>query len=105
MGFLSVDTEKVSGNQGLRDQTLALTWVRDNIEYFGGDPDQVTIFGESAGGWSVSQQVMNPGARGLFKGAIVESGPITGIPWGAPVSRDQARELAARLSTELGCYS
>jgi len=64
----------------------------------------VTIFGESAGGWSVSQQVLNPGARGLFKGAIVESGPITGISWGAPISREQAKELTTKLGTELGCY-
>jgi len=104
-GFLSADTQEVSGNQGLRDQALALTWVKDNLKYFGGDPDQVTIFGESAGGWSVSQQVLNPGARGLFKGAIVESGPITGISWGAPISRELAREISATVGTELGCYS
>jgi len=105
MGFLSLDIQEASGNQGLRDQALALTWVKDNIEYFGGDPNQVTIFGESAGGWSVSQQLLNPGAGGLFKGAIVESGPITGISWGAPISRELARELSAKITDELGCYS
>ncbi|HVW25281.1 MAG TPA: carboxylesterase family protein [Polyangiaceae bacterium] len=63
-----------STNFGLLDQQFALKWVQDNIESFGGDKGNVTIFGESAGGFSVESQLVMPGAHGLFHKAIVESG-------------------------------
>ena len=63
-----------SSNNGIRDQILALQWVRENIEDFGGDPHNVTIFGESAGGMSVDTLVHSPLAKGLFHQAISQSG-------------------------------
>jgi len=63
-----------SSNVGLQDCVTVLTWVRDNIEAFGGDPNCVTIFGQSGGGGKVSALMAMPSARGLFQRAIVESG-------------------------------
>ncbi len=63
-----------TGNEGLLDQVKALEWVRDNIEFFGGDPDNVTLFGESAGGMSVGALLGLPAAQGLFHKAIPQSG-------------------------------
>jgi para-nitrobenzyl esterase len=81
LGFLgffaqsAIDAEgHLNGNYGLMDQQFALGWVRRNIARFGGDPDRVTIFGESAGGQSVYAQLASPLASGMFRGAIAESG-------------------------------
>lgn len=71
-GFLPIPG--VPSNLGLRDQISALTWVRDNAAAFGGDPDNITVFGESAGAMSVADLVVSPLAKGLFKRAIIQSG-------------------------------
>ncbi len=80
LGFLShpalsaASPTGVSGNYGIMDQQLALQWVQENIKRFGGDPDNVTIFGESAGGHSVLAHLSAPSSAGLFHRAIVQSG-------------------------------
>ncbi|KAK9746441.1 Carboxylesterase family [Popillia japonica] len=76
LGFLCLDDLKlgVPGNAGLKDQVMALKWVQKNIRDFGGDPNNVTIFGESAGGSSVHFLMLSPMAKGLFHKAIAQSG-------------------------------
>ena len=74
LGFFSTGDDVATGNQGLKDQRLAMQWVHDNIRDFGGDPDYVTIFGESAGSWSVAQHLINAKNKGLFRRAILQSG-------------------------------
>ncbi|MBN3298212.1 SASB hydrolase, partial [Amia calva] len=77
LGFLSTGDEHARGNFGFLDQIAALQWVKENIKSFGGDPESVTIFGESAGGISVSALVVSPLASGLFHKAISQSGVAT----------------------------
>ncbi|KAK7060839.1 hypothetical protein VNI00_000572 [Paramarasmius palmivorus] len=73
-GFLSLNDGVLSGNYGFADKVAALQWVHDNIAAFGGDPENVTVFGQSAGGWSVIDLLRSPPAKGLFSRAIVMSG-------------------------------
>ena len=63
-GFMKMSTEKCKDNAGLKDQVMALTWVRDNIKAFGGDPKNVTICGESSGGTCVNLHLISPLSRG-----------------------------------------
>uniref|UniRef100_UPI0037E8BAB9 pyrethroid hydrolase Ces2e-like n=1 Tax=Semicossyphus pulcher TaxID=241346 RepID=UPI0037E8BAB9 len=74
LGFLSTGDEHMSGNFGLLDQVEALRWIKQHIHNFGGNPDLVTVFGESAGGVSVSLLLLSPMADGLLHHAIAESG-------------------------------
>uniref|UniRef100_A0AAR2J0J0 Carboxylic ester hydrolase n=1 Tax=Pygocentrus nattereri TaxID=42514 RepID=A0AAR2J0J0_PYGNA len=77
LGFFSTGDEHAPGNYGLLDQVAALQWVQENIHSFGGDPGSVTIFGESAGGASVSFLLLSPLSAGLFHRAVAQSGCAT----------------------------
>ncbi|KAJ7384148.1 hypothetical protein OS493_023476 [Desmophyllum pertusum] len=75
-GFLTTGDSAAPGNLGMLDQVEALKWVKENIGYFGGNPSQVTIFGESAGATSVTLHLLSPLSKGLFHQAIAESGSL-----------------------------
>ncbi|WP_251551217.1 carboxylesterase/lipase family protein [Neobacillus muris] len=85
-----------SGNCGLLDQMAALLWVKENIEAFGGDPENITIFGESAGAVSVGNLLSMPMAKGLFHKAILQSGTAR-----CKVTREKANEMTEQLLAEL----
>jgi para-nitrobenzyl esterase len=98
LGFLahpSLGPVNTTGNYGLADQQAALRWVHDNIANFGGDPNAVTIAGESAGGMSVCDHLVAPGSEGLFRAAIIQSGPCqaqVALPDAVRSSLDYARD-------------
>lgn len=94
-GFAAIDGAPL--NRGLHDQIFALRWVRENVAAFGGDPDNVTIFGESAGGMSVAALIAAPQSTGLFRRAIMQSGNGS-----VAADAEDARRVAVALADELG---
>ncbi|XP_018594885.2 carboxylesterase 3 [Scleropages formosus] len=99
LGFFSTGDEHAKGNWGFLDQIAALQWVQENIESFGGDPKSVTIFGESAGGMSVSLLMISPLSAGLFHKAIAQSG-IANVEI---TSRHNSSVLAKKVGNLAGC--
>lgn len=95
-GFLSSNDQSLNlpGNLGLKDQLLALKWIQRNIKKFNGDPDNVTIFGNSAGASSAHTHILSPASRGLFHKAILQSGTaLTSDFWG---TKDNAVEVVRK---------
>jgi para-nitrobenzyl esterase len=104
-GLAKESGHNATGNYGLLDQVAALEWVKKNIATFGGDPDNVTIFGESAGSFSVSALMASPLAQGLFRRAIGESGAFFGNTLAAK-TRAQAEKADVEFAkSELGTAS
>ncbi|XP_006741571.1 cocaine esterase [Leptonychotes weddellii] len=97
LGFFSTGDRHAPGNWGYLDQVAALRWVQQNIAYFGGDPGLVTIFGQSAGGTSVSSHVVSPMSQGLFHRAIMESG-VALLPGLIVSSSNAVSMMVANLS-------
>ncbi|MEQ9364344.1 MAG: carboxylesterase family protein [Leptospirales bacterium] len=100
LGFLSLPEAGLSGNYGFLDQQLALRWVKENIASFGGDPENITVFGESAGAMSVGLHVSAaPKSRGLFRAAIMQSNPVAlGYK-----TQKQSGEISAAYAKAVGC--
>ena len=80
LGFLYLNSTEAPGNVGLFDQAIALQWIRNNIALFGGNPDNVTLFGNSAGAASVAMHLLSPISRHLFSQGILQAGSVT-APW------------------------
>nr|QYA71952.1 carboxylesterase [Anoplophora glabripennis]QYA72003.1 carboxylesterase [Anoplophora glabripennis] len=94
LGFLATEDGVIPGNLGLKDQRFAIKWVKKNINLFGGDPDKITIAGASAGSTSVGFHMISPKNRGLFRGAILQSG--------SPINKWTRQDYARLYAFELG---
>ncbi|XP_055009663.1 bile salt-activated lipase-like [Boleophthalmus pectinirostris] len=99
LGFLSTGQSDLPGNYGLWDQQAAIAWVHRNIRSFGGDPNNITLFGESAGGASVSFQTLTPHNKGLIRRAISQSG-VSLCPWGIIKN---PRVIAEQVARKVNC--
>lgn len=101
--YFAENSEEAPGNMGLWDQALAIEWIKKNAAVFGGDPDLITLFGESAGGGSVSLHLISPVTRGLVRRGILQSGTIN-APWSF-MTGEKAQEVGGTLIDDCGCNS
>uniref|UniRef100_T1HB33 Carboxylic ester hydrolase n=1 Tax=Rhodnius prolixus TaxID=13249 RepID=T1HB33_RHOPR len=101
LGFLSTEDEVMPGNMGLKDQNLAMIWVQNNIANFGGDPNQVTLTGDSAGGASVHYHMFSPLSRGLFHRAISQT--VSALANWVNVPPGVARSRAIKMAQLFNC--
>jgi len=101
LSFLFFDTEDVPGNAGMFDQLMALQWVKDNIAKFGGNPNNITLMGESAGACSVALHLLSPLSRNLFSQAIMQSASAL-APWGV-ITKEESYLRGLRLAELLKC--
>ncbi len=97
LGFMA--SKSMKGNYGFLDQRLALQWTKDNIAGFGGNSNQITIAGQSAGAMSVGSHLISPGSKGLFQGSIMESNPLA-LPYH---TRESAGANADNVFAYVGC--
>lgn len=109
LGFLALETllheYGTTGNWGTLDQIAALTWVKENIEAFGGDPNQITIGGESAGAFSVTNLIMSPKAKGLFQRAVMQSGNLLSNKVSMPYTQaklEPSIEVSRKFAAKFG---
>ncbi|CAH1780985.1 unnamed protein product [Owenia fusiformis] len=101
LGYLSLGIAEAPGNAGMFDQLMALEWVRKNIRSFGGNPNNVTLLGESAGSVSVSMHLLSPLSRNKFNRAILQSG-VANTKW-ATITVAEAKTRAFRVAKRLRC--
>ncbi|XP_071941153.1 cholinesterase-like [Antedon mediterranea] len=101
-GFLTTGDDEAPGNYGMLDQVLALKWIQNNIAAFNGDPNNITLFGQSAGGASVHLHILSPLSRGLFQRAIMESGTAL-CAWAVELDQDNAVSTGRRVGNLLNC--
>ncbi|XP_071449343.1 acetylcholinesterase-like [Hetaerina americana] len=100
-GFLYLGIDEAPGNAGLFDQALAIRWLKDNAAAFGAEPESLTLFGESAGGGSVSIHLISPVSRGLARRGIMQSGTVN-APW-SHMTAERAFAVARSLIKDCGC--
>jgi len=100
-GFLYLGIDEAPGNMGLYDQAMAMQWIKDNIQFFGGNPNSITIFGESAGSGSISAHLLSPVTSHLVKRVILQSG-VVNSPW-SYTSAEKSKALALNLAKRIGC--
>lgn len=102
-GYIYLDIDEAPGNQGMYDQALAMKWIKDNAPYFGGNPERITLFGESAGASSAAFHLLSPVSIDLFDKVILQSG-VPNNPW-AIMSADKAYDIALKLVDDCKCNS